>query len=213
MAELEHDRVRDGAVAGAVAFVAGVLGTVLLAGPEDDTDLWEFTAMGTTDTVTYGEMGSQGELAQPETWKVAGWVFHQAHFASIDTQTDVSTDSAFGGMANYDLAFAMEPSVAVRVLPVVLLVGAGYVLADRASADEQTAAALDGAHVLAGYAPLAVLSAFLFAYEDTHTDSSAEVTLSVQPEVTSALLFTGILVPVVLGAVGGYANHVLSGPE
>lgn len=201
MVDIDEDQAKSGAIAGAASFVIGLLGAVFLASPSGGDTVFKLSAMGQSSETTWSQMGSASG-SRPESWKVAGWVYHKAHFASIDVSI-----SGLGGMGNaVDISFAMEPSILLRLLPVALLVGAGFFIAERTDAADTKEAAINGAYVVAGYAPLAVLSVFLLKWEESGSSGSGGGSIAVEPSLFSALLFTGIVFPVVLGAAGGYLN-------
>lgn len=206
--EVDKDQVIEGAVAGVASFVVGLLGAIVLASPGDSDDIFDVTvsAMGMSEssTVTYGELGGEG-ASKPETWKVAGWVYHKAHFASIDVGFSGLGD--LGGDVSVSASFVMDVPILVRLLPILLLGIAGFVLAERASVEDIQESAITGAHVVVGYLPLALLSTFLLTWEDTSTSGGMEATVTAEPSLVTALVFTGILFPVILGAVGGAVNH------
>lgn len=198
----QEDSIKTGAAAGAVAFVAGLLTTILLASPSSGDDLIDITysAQGQSQSDT---LAWQDGSEFPEAWKVAGWVYHEAHFATTDVSFSMS--GGISDQVDVSTSFAMEPSLLVHALPIVALGIAGYYVASQHRVDELAEAASHGAHVVAGYLPLAVLSVFVLTWEDTGSSQGMQGSMSVQPELLTAALLTGLLFPIVLGAIGGAA--------
>lgn len=125
------------------------------------------------------------QLTEIPTWKVAGWVFYNAH--AVPTVFE----GLFGGTANFvggDRGFR----VVLYLVPVVLLVAAGFLVGRSAEVDRVDAAnaAVAGATVVLGYGILSLLGLVLFVEGDAHPDYVLSVALP-------ALSY-----PLVLGAVG-----------
>lgn len=125
------------------------------------------------------------QLVDIPTWKVAGWVFYNAH--AVPTVFE----GLFGGTVNFvggDRGF----TVALYLVPVVLLVAAGFLVGRTSEVDRVDAAnaAVAGATVVLGYGVLSLLGLVLFAEGDAHPDYVLSVALP-------ALSY-----PLVLGAVG-----------
>lgn len=198
----QEDSLKTGAIAGAVAFVTGLLTTVLLASPSEGDEFFEGSASAGGQSATQTLPWQDGS-EYPEAWKVAGWIYHEAHFASIDTAYDVS-----GGVANQvdtSSSFVMEPSLLVHALPILALGIAGYYVASQQRVDDIEEAASHGAHVVAGYLPLAALSVFVLSWKTSGSSQGFQGSLSAQPELLTGVLFTGMLFPIALGALGGVA--------
>jgi len=131
---------------------------------------------------------------------VAGWVFYNAHF--VDTEASASA----GGFSESSSESIISesaglPEVIYYLVPILLLAGAAYLLLQQEYVTEATDAALSGASVVIGYLPLALIGTFLF--EASESEGGASV--SVGPETGAAIIFAGLLFPLVLGAIGGFA--------
>lgn len=230
MDDERRERLRSGGIAGAVAFVVGlVLASVLESGlTASDYELFRAETVQGTDTglaggsgetMTYGdlaEVSSQlpagSNFGQPSSFQIAGWLYHKAHFASVEgaMQLDLS-----GQSVEATLAFVGEPSTLLYLLPVVLVGAAGYWVGDQFDADDAREAARDGAHVAAGYGGAALVSVFLLEWSASAEISQAfvqgTIAMSAGPTLVTAVLFTGILYPAVVGAAGGYVGHEFVG--
>lgn len=175
-------------VVGIGAFVLGfvlVTGLVVVEGVLDDS------LTGETD----GTDGSQGE--GPGLLTVLGWLYFGTQFVDLDVSTVFGSMSIdmFGELMNE----AVIPAAVWRLVPVVVLIGAGYLLASRvlpATATEEDGAKI-GATVTAGYLLAVVVGTQLFEF-------SGEEGTSIGVEFGSAVLLSGILYPILLGALGGY---------
>lgn len=199
----------EGAVAGAAAFVVGIVATLVL-----DTNVGEetpvFNVTVTSDgeqlqqyTAAFGELGSETTQA-PSSFDMATWIYHKAHFGSVGGEVS-NVDLGLFGRGSISVEFLPSPGISL-LLPVVVLAGAGYLLAQRNPAATPKEAARIGASVVAGYGPVAVLSAFLVTW--TVPDIGTEAaTLTVRPSLVTAILLAGVAYPVIFGAAGGYFQH------
>lgn len=145
-----------------------------------------------TSVVLYAMLGTNflGDLVSGSVPSVAQlvFVFYGGHFVEF----------RFGGeTANFALQFAQGGGLYV-VLVALLLVGTGYNVAKRDAVPENVRSkTLAGAAIALGYAPLAA------AVGVTYSVSTAGTTLSLV--AWQAVLYAGILLPVGLGGLGGYA--------
>lgn len=130
-------------------------------------------------------------------WQAVGWLFYNAHFVRTRAEGGFGTQSE-----NFIAASDGGAAVVLYLLPIVLLAGAGALLARVASADDPQDGATAGATVVAGYLPVAVLGAFLFDYQGT-----------IAPDLVTAVLLAGLLYPLVFGAVGGALGSVAGEDE
>lgn len=169
-----------GAAAGAVAWIVGYVVTYLLGS-------------GTVSSAF--SAGAQGGGTNIATWKGVGWIFFGGHF--------VDTEISGGGQSmsvNAIDQFGVDMDIVVYLLPVVLLVVAGYFVASRAgSLDDPVQGATVGATVAVGYFVLMVLGTFLMSA----SLSALGTTIEYAPKMLMAVGVAGIVYPVVLGGVGG----------
>jgi hypothetical protein len=127
-------------------------------------------------------------------WQGVGWLFYNAHFVVT------RSTGGFGGSRSVNFIAESDGAGAVLLylVPIVLLVAAGLVVARWDGADEMADAATAGLSIVAGYLPLATLGRFLFQYDG-----------SVAPDIVTAVLLAGAVYPLVLGAIGGALWAVL----
>ena len=159
--------VTEGGIGGAVAFVGGLI----LAG-----------ILGTIDS----GLDSDSDVS---LLNELGWTFYSSHyFVDIDLQFDTHNVIADGD--------PQLPEVLFYLVPVVVLVAAGFVVAKTvAQGRSSTDWAVAGATITAGYLPLIVIGTFLFQH--------SESVVTAAPELGESLLFAGLVFPILFGAIGG----------
>lgn len=134
-----------------------------------------------------------GQFTEIPTWKAVGWVFYNAHFA--DTIVDIPI---VGGATNF-IGGENGFTPLLFVIPPVLLLVAGLAVGRYAGGDDTGSAALAGATTTISYLLLSIVGVFLFATENVQTD------------LVMGILLTGVLYPVVFGAVGAVAASLTAG--
>lgn len=121
-------------------------------------------------------------------WQGVGWLFYNAHFVATRSTGGLGGTRSINFIAESD-----EPgAVLLYLVPIVLLVVAGLLVARWDGAQETADAATAGVTVVFGYLPLAILGRFLFQYDG-----------SVAPDIVTAVLLAGAVYPLVFGALGG----------
>jgi hypothetical protein len=142
-----------------------------------------------------------------EMYQVVGMFFYNTHFV------DATASASAQGQSNSEtqnLISQGDPGVPEPLwylIPVVLLIGAGYVAARALESRYGSTgeAAKAGATVVAGYFPLAAVGTFLFTASDTLTVGfGQEVSLSMGPSKAMGIVLAGLVYPLVFGAVGGF---------
>lgn len=140
--------------------------------------------------------------------KIAGWVFYAAHTVKMEItgfagdRSEARTTSLFDGFSELTNLTDAVPEIFYLLVPIVVLVGAGFLLARRvtgADATVTTAAAL-GASVVVGYLPLAVVGQLVFSHTETGLGGSVGVTIA--PELLPSILLAGLVYPLICGTVG-----------
>ncbi|WP_435346316.1 transporter [Haloarchaeobius sp. HRN-SO-5] len=150
---------------------------------------------------TFGDAFDQAIVAAVRdnvpTWKAAGMALYNAHLVDVDYQGPIVT----GSMNLIDLAGGGLLQALYVVPPLVLLL-AGFAAARVTGlTDDLANAAVGGALVAVGYLVLAVLGTVLFGY------ASDGASLSIP--LPMAVVFAGIVYPVLCGAAGGVLSHVV----
>jgi hypothetical protein len=173
-----------GAVAGGGAYLLGYASTYLLA----SAPVRESLARTLVEFVT----------GEPATWKMVGWVFYSAHFV------ETVIPGLFGSSRTVDLVDALDAVPALLyLLPPVVLVAAGAVLARWAGASDIRDGATTGVAVAAGYFPLAAGGASLFVVVVGDA--------VVRPDLIPAAAVAGVAYPVVFGGLGGVVGALATG--
>lgn len=190
-----------GTVAGAVAFFVGIAVALLTARPSEGDDLFRISSGSASRTVQWYDTS-----AAPADWKVAGWQYHEAHFASVDVSMDIENAPAVDAL---EATSAMDPTLLLHATPVMLLIGAGL-FAAAGSSVSPVAGILRGGLVTLGYLPPALLSVFLLGWENGGRVAGLQGSVSAHPELLTGVLLTGIAFPVVFGAAGGVIASALS---
>ncbi|MEF8906689.1 MAG: transporter [Haloarculaceae archaeon] len=174
-----------GAAGGAVAFLLGYLVTFLV----QSGDLPEGLGFLADALSALG-------VSPPAGWQVVGWYFLGAHNVGLDVSTSVAGQSSSGTVLN-------DLGILQTVVPVILLVFAGFLVARAAGVPDATEGAKAGLTVVPGYLVLAIVLALSSSW--SFSESAAGVSASVAPELLPAVLLAGVLYPVVFGALGGAA--------
>jgi len=170
-----------GVIFGAASFVAGYLMTlavITIAEAEEITD---------------------------DLFEGAGWIYYNAQFAPLeisvdegfrnDEYTDLTVNYVTGTEYLGETVSTEGPAMIYHLIPVVVLVGSGFVLAKKAGAVEVQEGVIAGATLVSGTTVLALVGTVLFSVSNSY--------ISVDPAVAESLLFVGILFPAVFGSLGG----------
>ncbi len=129
-------------------------------------------------------------------WKGVSWLFFNAHFVAARFPTIT------GGTQTANFVTGEDGSTAMVVLPVVVLLAAGFVAAyGRPGGALERAKA--GATVALGYLPLSAGVALVATHAIGDTDAA------IAPDLVTAVLLAGLAYPLVLGAVGGTLSSAL----
>jgi len=140
--------------------------------------------------------------------KIAGWVFYAAHTVKVEItgfagdRSETRTVNLFEGFGELTSLTDAVPEILYLLVPVVVLVGTGFVLVRRVTGPDVTAttAAALGASVVVGYLPLAVVGQLVFSHTETGFGGSVGVTVA--PELLASVLLVGLVYPLVCGTVG-----------
>ncbi|MGB9986727.1 transporter [Salarchaeum japonicum] len=146
-------------------------------------------------------------------WKVAGWVFYNAHNVDVTATVGGETASvnylesaAAGGLTDaISQLTSTVPKLVYYVVPAAVLVLAGLLAARRVRASlSGVEAAGVGAGIVGGYLVLSAIGAFVFEY----TVSAFGASASLAPNLASAILVAGLVYPLLLGAIGGIVDTI-----
>lgn len=145
---------------------------------------------------------------EPGLFTLMVWSLFGAHFVDIE----LSAATGFGQLemtANMvDEWFVEIPSAVVHIIPVVVLMMIGGILAARyAQINDSGTYAMTGASVVVGYLPLVLFSILFFDFS-TEIDGFP---VAYEIQLLEGLFFAGLLFPILFGGIGGYLAYKLSG--
>jgi len=181
--------LKEGAIFGLGSFVVGYVLTLIV--------------------VAVGESGDWSE----DLIESAGWIYYNAQFADLTVAADAggaSRSTSFNYLTD-DTLFGNSvesldvPIIIYHLLPIIVLIGAGFALARYVDAREASDGAVAGGTLALGTVVPALLGTILFSVEEGFFVGSVEVS----PALVDGLLFVGILFPVVFGAIGGVISTEL----
>lgn len=182
-----------GAAGGALAVLLGYLATFLL----QSGDLPE--GLGSLADA----LASLG-VSPPAGWQVVGWYFLGAHNVGLEVSTSLGGQSGSGTVLN-------DLGVLQMVVPVLVLVVAGFLVARTVAPRDTTKGAKAGLTVVPGYLVLAVVLALASSWSFSRSAGGVSASATVGPELLPAVLLAGLLYPAVFGALGGAAAGGIGG--
>jgi len=188
-----------GAALGAAAYVVGYILTFLFVEMEDSIDAESLTqASGEVPGLDIG------------TTDVVGWVFYSTQFVefkfSVEGAGVSQSESANIISETADLGI---PEVIWYLIPVVALLGAGYLVANSINHHGDAGeAATAGATVIAGYLPLAAIGAFIFNKSADISRLGQSASFSFEVDMAMAIILAGVAYPLIIGAIGGALTTV-----
>ncbi|MGQ3412887.1 hypothetical protein ACT4ML_11580 [Natrinema sp. LN54] len=216
--------IKEGAVFGAISVIATYLAHLFL------TMITTAQRTPIAETVGIGDDASLVVTEMVPSWKAGGWSYLSVFGTGFEVDGEAAT---LGNAPNHAAAFTggsfTLSTLFLFLLTVGGIVAAGYAVAKYTDADNAVDAAKAGVTVTLPYLVFAVLAAFLMshAYSEVPTvealirgeqtgvigleqgdylnDAGDSVPSGVEfaPSTSDALLFAGIIVPAVLGTVGG----------
>jgi hypothetical protein len=163
----------QGALFGAASFVVGYIVTLLLVvATEDSSD---------------------------NLMEVVGFVYYNAQFTDVVASGGVSFNYVTGSGL---MGASMElPSVVYHVVPILVLVAAGFLVAQQANAIEPVDGVKAGATLALGAVVLALLGTFLFKISQGGSSAS--------PDLMTGVLLVGLAYPAIFGSLGGFLSTQL----
>lgn len=171
-----------GFIVGVLAYVFGVAMAAILVMVEDNPQ-WQVD--GVAEGVSMVD--------------VYAWVFYDSHFVGVTTHEVTRLDAQ---QVHILQEFPPDlPVAAFYLVPVIVLIGGGFVVAYSQSRSVLPAsnAIVGGMTVTTGYLLLAGVGTYVFTAES----SSLLGTVTVAPHLGYATLLMGLVYPVVLGGIGG----------
>lgn len=197
-----HLPLRRAIPVGIAAYVLGYFLTVGLAVGRVDTVLAIEVTGQHVESLPLGQLFA----SKPPAWVVVGWLFYNAHFVPTSVPA-ADAANGFAALTNRSLAAAVDgPLLLSYLVPPLLLLAAGFLVARTATTPGANGARNAGASVAIGYFPLFLLGAFVF------TANAAEARVTASPNGLRTVLF-GLVYPLVLGALGGTLAERRGEPE
>lgn len=149
-----------------------------------------------------GTDGAGGSGLESQFLELIGTLFYNAHFLALEVSSSRGT-SAYHILDTIDLAL---PNLAYQLVPILVLFGAGLVVASRldAAGHSPAAAARAGAAVTIAYLPLVALGTQTFVFSGEFMGAS----FTVSAPLVDSVLRAGLLHPLLFGALGGLAYHL-----
>lgn len=173
---------------GVGAFVVGMVlmtGLIVVEGALDDTP---------------ADADTGDAEDEPGFTTLVGWLYFGSQFVDVELSWALGTESMnYLEEASTELSI---PTLVYRLVPIVALVGGGRLLAEKTLPATATAeeGAKRGATLAAGYLLAVVFGSQLFTWSVDDGDATA----SMGVEFTEALLVSGLVYPLLFGAIGGY---------
>lgn len=156
------------------------------------------------------------EADDAASWKVAGWVFFGGHNVDLELTLSAGGQSRSETVSVFDEATASNltstiPEFLYLLVPIAVLIGAGFLMYAVVGRSLSTGAAAGvGATVAIGYVVLSLLGSFLFEYSQSSGSGDFQVSGSLGPELTMAVLLAGIVYPLLFGGLGGIVGRSAS---
>lgn len=187
-----------GFVAGLLALVVGFAITAVAANTEENRQLVEDLLSST------GPGGVSLSQFLPEWYQVIGWVFLDSH--QVEVSASVGDEFGNADWIGEYVGRLIPAAGELQLVPPVLLVTAGFLLASRGNRQSLVDAGRAGATVFVGYLPGIVLLLLVTSFEVVLPVIDVLV-LEIAPHYGQALLVAGVGYPVVFGGLGGLVGY------
>lgn len=133
------------------------------------------------------------------TWRVVGWLFYSAHFVETRVSAEFGPIEATSyvnlveeGSGNLELLY---------LLPPLLLLAAGFLVAATLGVEDVTAGAKVGASTAVGYLFVVLVGLVVFSYSGA------------RPDWLRAVVVAGVLYPLAFGGIGGALASQVTGKK
>lgn len=219
--------IKQGAVFGAITMIAAYLSHLFL------TAIATAQSTPAAGMVGEGEDASLVVTEMIASWKAAGWSYLSTFGTGFEAEGEIARLGGVPnhGAAYVNGAFSLS-TLFLFLVTIGGIAAAGYAVARYTEADDAAEAAKAGMTVAVPYFVFALLAALVMTHTFSegpaveallggefssgavpgleggdHLGSEGHVTSEVEfgPSTTDAILYAGIVVPVVLGALGGVA--------
>ncbi len=148
----------------------------------------------------FGFGGPDADIEAPGVFYISGWAAFSAMFVEVSiglSQAGIDIGAnLFGGAEDL-----IVPRAVYHAIPIVIIIGAGYLLAKRLVPNQRREGAMVvGASLTAGFLPIVALATLPLGYA---LDLDGVMTY-VGIDTITAILIAGIILPMTFGALGGY---------
>lgn len=189
-----------GFVAGVFAFVVGFTVTALGADPGEEIELLE--GLLPADEVS----GVPVSTFLPEWYQVLGWEFLANHHVDVSVEMSGGLERA-EFVAEY-VDTLLPTASELQLVPPVLLLAAGFLVARRHPREDALDAVRAGATVVVGYLPGIAVVLSVASFEVVFPVGDV-VLLEVSPDLGKGVV-AGLAYPVVFGGLGGVLSLLLA---
>lgn len=141
-------------------------------------------------------------------WKVVGWYFFNGHLVDVEAAGSIGE---FGGSETINFITQSTAASAgiLYLIPPIVLLGVGGLLAARLDAGDMSEAVLAGAPVAIGYVVVMTVVALITQVSTEASFVGVDVSGSVGPQLLPAVLLAGLVYPLVFATVGAIVVVVL----
>jgi hypothetical protein len=181
----------EGAATGTVAYVVGMITTLLLLTLDRG---FEFAGSG------FGGF----QLVEVSRLDQVAWFFYSAHFASIEESVSALGETQSQTTNLVAEASTQFPAVVYHLVPMVVLVVAGFFVASVLDTYNPSVGdcAQAGATLFAGYLPLTLAGTVVFKVTVSGAGAGG---ITIAPDLITSVVLVGFLFPILFGAIGGIA--------
>jgi len=188
MSELNEQKqelpIKTGAKFGAIAYIIGLVTTIILSLIDSEIELSELQRRG-AEGYAHGPLDFFSHM------------YSSAHFV------DLKVSGAGQEVTRNIIAETPTslPDVMYYAVPVVILFISGHYLVQKYHANDEKVAAKIGATIVVGYLPMALITRYIFTVEGTFEFQI----VTFAPELTMTVM-TAVIYPVIFGGLGGYMS-------
>lgn len=184
-----------GIAAGLAAFAAGY---ALLFAIKGEDIMRNFMAGFRSTGATVSQLEQLGATL-PEQWKVVGMVYHTLHNVPYRMEVTRNGQSFSQTIGREFLAGELLP----WLIPMAVLVVAGFLLARHAGSASAGDGAATGASVATGYLVAAIGTTFVFTWSATLSGAGVQGSMRLGPAIVQSGLMAGLIYPAIFGGLGG----------
>lgn len=183
-----------GVLGGALALLVGFATTALLAESRENAELARELVSAS------GPIGVAVSEFLPEWYQVLAWQFLADH--QVDVSASVGEEFGNGDFVAEYTQLLLPSASELQVVPPLLLLIAGFLIAWRRSRTGAFDAARAGAMVVLGYLPGILLLLWVATFQVIFPVGDV-VLLEITPSLVQGVVIAGVAYPVLFGGLGG----------